>query len=45
MHLAVSESHVDKSIDDPSIFDSNIVGTKNLLEATRIFYKKLSSEL
>ena len=28
MHLA-AESHVDKSIDDPSIFiDSNIVGTK-----------------
>ena len=44
MHLA-AESHVDKSIDDPSIFiDSNIVGTKNLLEAARIFYKNLSSE-
>ena len=44
MHLA-AESHVDKSIDDPSIFvDSNIVGTKNLLEAARIFYRKLSSE-
>ena len=44
MHLA-AESHVDKSIDDPSIFiDSNIVGTKNLLEASRIFYNNLSSE-
>ncbi len=44
MHLA-AESHVDKSIDDPSIFvDSNIVGTKNLLEAARIFHKELSPE-
>ena len=41
MHLA-AESHVDKSIDDPSIFvDSNIVGTKNLLEAAFNFYKGL----
>ncbi len=44
MHLA-AESHVDKSIDDPNIFiDSNIIGTKNLLEISRAFYNQLSIE-
>ncbi len=40
MHLA-AESHVDRSIDFPSIFiESNIIGTFNLLEATREYLKK-----
>ena len=44
MHLA-AESHVDKSIDDPNIFiQSNIIGTKNLLEVSRDFYNQLSIE-
>ena len=35
MHLA-AETHVDRSIDNPSIFiESNILGTFNLLEASR----------
>ena len=35
MHLA-AESHVDRSIDDPSTFiTTNIIGTFNLLEALR----------
>jgi len=35
MHLA-AESHVDRSIDSPNIFmQTNIIGTYNLLEATR----------
>ena len=43
-HLA-AESHVDRSIDNPLPFiNSNIVGTFNLLEVTRIFYQKLSEE-
>ena len=37
MHLA-AESHVDKSIDDPSIFiDSNIVGTKKSFRSSKNF--------
>ena len=41
MHLA-AESHVDRSIADPSIFiNSNIVGTFNLLEATRNYFQNL----
>ena len=43
MHLA-AESHVDRSIDGPADFiDTNIVGTFNLLEASRDYYKSLSS--
>ena len=42
MHLA-AESHVDRSIYNPSVFiESNIVGTFNLLETTRNYYGKLS---
>ena len=38
LHLA-AESHVDRSIDDPSEFiDVNIIGTFNLLEATRDYW-------
>jgi len=38
MHLA-AESHVDRSIDGPSIFiETNIMGTYNLLEAARAFW-------
>ena len=39
-----AESHVDRSIDDPTNFiESNIVGTFNLLEASRSFWNKLSN--
>jgi dTDP-glucose 4,6-dehydratase len=42
MHLA-AESHVDRSIEGPSLFiETNIIGTFNLLEASRDFYAKLS---
>ncbi|MGV6875740.1 dTDP-glucose 4,6-dehydratase [Pseudochelatococcus sp. B33] len=38
MHLA-AESHVDRSIDGPSVFiETNIVGTYNLLEAARSYW-------
>ena len=38
MHLA-AESHVDRSIDGPRDFiDTNIIGTYNLLEASRQYY-------
>ena len=41
MHLA-AESHVDRSIDGPSAFiQTNIVGTYNLLEATRQYWQTL----
>jgi dTDP-glucose 4,6-dehydratase len=41
MHLA-AESHVDRSIDDPYDFiGTNIVGTFNLLEASRHYYESL----
>ena len=41
MHLA-AESHVDRSIDGPAEFiQTNIVGTYNLLEATRIYWQSL----
>ena len=44
MHLA-AESHVDRSINGPRDFiDSNIIGTYNILEATRKYYEKLSNE-
>ena len=41
MHLA-AESHVDRSIDGPSDFiNTNIVGTFNLLEQARLYWKGL----
>ena len=41
VHLA-AESHVDRSIEDPSGFiDTNIVGTFNLLEASRSYFEDL----
>ena len=44
MHLA-AESHVDRSIKSPEIFiTSNILGTFNILEATRDHYERLSLE-
>lgn len=44
IHLA-AESHVDRSIDNPSSFiESNIVGTFNLLNAVKIHFKKLTHE-
>jgi dTDP-glucose 4,6-dehydratase len=42
MHLA-AESHVDRSIDGPAAFiDTNIIGTYNLLEAARAYWKDLA---
>ena len=42
IHLA-AESHVDRSIDNPLNFiESNIVGTFNLLEATRAYWEEIS---
>jgi len=44
MHLA-AESHVDRSIDDPSLFiKTNILGTFSLLEAVRKYWVKLPSK-
>ena len=44
VHFA-AESHVDRSIDNPRIFlENNILGTFNILEATRIFYNNLSKQ-
>ncbi len=44
MHLA-AESHVDRSIDGPSVFiQTNIVGTYNLLEVARQYWQNLSAE-
>ena len=41
MHLA-AESHVDRSIDGPAAFiETNIVGTYNLLEVARNYWKSL----
>jgi len=38
-----AESHVDRSIDDPSIFTrTNIVGTQTLISATQEYWQKLS---
>ena len=43
LHLA-AESHVDRSIKGPRDFiDSNIIGTFNILEATRVHYESLST--
>jgi len=42
MHLA-AESHVDRSIDNPSAFiESNIIGTYTLLEVSRAYWHSLS---
>jgi dTDP-glucose 4,6-dehydratase len=42
MHLA-AESHVDRSIDGPAAFiQTNIIGTYNLLEAARAYWKDLA---
>ena len=44
MHLA-AESHVDRSIDGPADFiQTNVVGTFNLLEISREYWSKLSSD-
>ena len=44
MHLA-AESHVDRSIDGPAAFiETNIVGTYNLLESARGYWRQLSSD-
>ena len=44
MHLA-AESHVDRSIDGPAEFiQTNIVGTYQLLEATRAYWQKLPAD-
>ena len=44
MHLA-AESHVDRSIDGPAEFiETNIIGTYQLLEATRAYYNGLLPE-
>ncbi|MGX5219789.1 dTDP-glucose 4,6-dehydratase [Pseudomonas segetis] len=44
MHLA-AESHVDRSIDGPAEFiQTNIVGTYNLLEATRRYWNGLGDD-
>lgn len=44
IHLA-AESHVDRSIENPiSFIENNILGTLNLLEATRKFWSKLNNK-
>ena len=44
IHLA-AESHVDRSLNDPTIFiESNIIGTFNILEASRKHFENLSKE-
>lgn len=44
MHLA-AESHVDRSIDGPAEFiQTNMVGTYQLLEASRAYWQSLSSD-
>lgn len=44
MHLA-AESHVDRSIDGPSVFiETNIVGTFHLLQAARAYWSELPEE-
>lgn len=44
MHLA-AESHVDRSIDGPAAFiETNIVGTYNLLEAAKDYWRGLSED-
>lgn len=44
MHLA-AESHVDRSIDGPAAFmQTNIIGTYNLLEASKAYWLTLAAE-
>jgi|TARA_B110000971_G_scaffold142331_1_gene145530 dTDP-glucose 4,6-dehydratase len=44
MHLA-AESHVDRSIDNPTDFiQTNIVGTYTLLEQSRVYWQSLAQE-
>jgi len=44
MHLA-AESHVDRSIDGPSVFmQTNIIGTYTLLEAARSYWSGLAND-
>ena len=44
MHLA-AESHVDRSIDGPSVvIQTNIIGTFSMLEATRKYWNNLQAE-
>lgn len=44
MHLA-AESHVDRSIDGPAAFiQTNIIGTFNLLEVAKSYYKSLEPQ-
>jgi dTDP-glucose 4,6-dehydratase len=44
MHLA-AESHVDRSITSPSSFiDTNIIGTYNLLETSRLYWDNMSHQ-
>ena len=44
VHLA-AESHVDRSIDDPSPFiETNVVGTFRLLETVRRYWRELDAE-
>jgi len=44
MHLA-AESHVDRSIDGPSLFiQTNVIGTTVLLEQAKHYYSQLSKE-
>lgn len=43
IHLA-AETHVDRSIDDPKqVVQTNVIGTMNMLEAARLYWKKLPS--
>lgn len=45
MHLA-AESHVDRSIDEPDAFiQTNIIGTYNLLEASRIYLESAQEKI
>jgi dTDP-glucose 4,6-dehydratase len=44
MHLA-AESHVDRSIEDASVFlETNIIGTYNLLEISREYFETMKSD-
>ena len=44
MHLA-AESHVDRSIENPSCFiETNIIGTYNLLESARLYWLSLDGD-
>ena len=45
MHLA-AETHVDRSIDDPTVFiETNVHGTLNLLEASRKYWREKSKPM